>query len=85
MDKSSLLELLSQVQRGTVTPETATERFRSLPFAETGYEDIGRDDSAAADALPNSRFELFEESAHWPQYEDAKTFNRLHVEFLLGR
>jgi 2-hydroxy-6-oxonona-2,4-dienedioate hydrolase len=22
---------------------------------------------------------------HWPQYEDAKTFNRLHLDFLLGR
>jgi NCAIR mutase (PurE)-related protein len=41
MDKSSLLELLSQVQRGTVAPESASERFRTLPFAEAGYEDIG--------------------------------------------
>jgi 2-hydroxy-6-oxonona-2,4-dienedioate hydrolase len=22
---------------------------------------------------------------HWPQYEDPKTFNRLHLDFLLGR
>jgi 2-hydroxy-6-oxonona-2,4-dienedioate hydrolase len=22
---------------------------------------------------------------HWPQYEDAKTFNALHVDFLLDR
>jgi 2-hydroxy-6-oxonona-2,4-dienedioate hydrolase len=22
---------------------------------------------------------------HWPQYEDAKTFNHLHIDFLLGR
>ncbi len=21
---------------------------------------------------------------HWPQYEDAKTFNALHIDFLLG-
>src|ERR1700722_1970507 len=41
MDKSSLLELLSQVQRGTVTPASASERFSTLPFAEAGYEDIG--------------------------------------------
>src|ERR1700723_185214 len=41
MDKSSLLELLSQVQRGTVTPESASEHFSTLPFAEAGYEDIG--------------------------------------------
>jgi NCAIR mutase (PurE)-related protein len=41
MDKSSLLALLAQVQRGAVTPESASEHFSALPFAENGYEDIG--------------------------------------------
>jgi pimeloyl-ACP methyl ester carboxylesterase len=30
---------------------------------------------AAAEALPNSRFELFENCAHWPQFEDHERFN----------
>ena len=41
MDKSSLLELLAQVQRGALTPESAAEGLSTLPFAENGYEDIG--------------------------------------------
>jgi len=41
MNKQSLLELLAQVQRGTVTPEAATEHLADLPFAGNGYEDIG--------------------------------------------
>jgi 2-hydroxy-6-oxonona-2,4-dienedioate hydrolase len=35
--------------------------------------------------IPGARFEVMSGCGHWPQYEDAKTFNRLHVEFLLGR
>jgi 2-hydroxy-6-oxonona-2,4-dienedioate hydrolase len=22
---------------------------------------------------------------HWPQFEDPQTFNRIHIDFLLGR
>ncbi|CAM4175946.1 4,5:9,10-diseco-3-hydroxy-5,9, 17-trioxoandrosta-1(10),2-diene-4-oate hydrolase [Mycobacterium basiliense] len=35
--------------------------------------------------IPGARFELMSGCGHWPQYEDAKTFNRLHLDFLLGR
>jgi len=38
-----------------------------------------------ASMIPGARFEVMSGCGHWPQYEDAKTFNRLHVEFLLGR
>ena len=38
-----------------------------------------------ASMIPNARFELMAGCGHWPQYEDAKTFNRLHLDFLLGR
>ena len=38
-----------------------------------------------ASMIPNARFELMPGCGHWPQYEDAKTFNRLHLDFLLGR
>lgn len=37
---------------------------------------------AAADVLPNSRFELFEHCAHWPQFEDPERFNASVGEFL---
>lgn len=37
---------------------------------------------AAADALPNARFELIEDSAHWPQYEKHAEFNAMLDDFL---
>ena len=41
MNKSSLLALLAEVQRGEVTPEAATARLADLPFAEQAVEDLG--------------------------------------------
>ncbi|MBV9515758.1 MAG: alpha/beta hydrolase [Mycobacteriaceae bacterium] len=38
-----------------------------------------------ASMIPGARFEVMSGCGHWPQYEDAKTFNRLHIDFLLGR
>lgn len=38
-----------------------------------------------ADWIPDSRFVLMDNCGHWPQYEDADTFNRIHLDFLLGR
>lgn len=37
-----------------------------------------------ADAIPGSRFVVLEGCGHWPQYEDAPAFNRVHVDFLLN-
>jgi 2-hydroxy-6-oxonona-2,4-dienedioate hydrolase len=34
--------------------------------------------------IPCARFEVMADCGHWPQYEDAKTFNALHIDFLLG-
>lgn len=38
-----------------------------------------------ASMIPGARFEVMSGCGHWPQYEDPQTFNRLHVDFLLGR
>ena len=38
-----------------------------------------------ASMIPGARFELMPGCGHWPQYEDPKTFDRLHLDFLLGR
>jgi 2-hydroxy-6-oxonona-2,4-dienedioate hydrolase len=32
--------------------------------------------------IPDSRFVLMEDCGHWPQFEQADEFNRLHIEFL---
>jgi 2-hydroxy-6-oxonona-2,4-dienedioate hydrolase len=38
-----------------------------------------------AGLIPNARLEVMENCGHWPQYEDATTFNKLHLDFLLDR
>ena len=40
MHKTSLLELLAEVQRGQVSPESASERLASLPFEDIGHARI---------------------------------------------
>ena len=38
-----------------------------------------------ASLIPNARIAIINECGHWPQYEDPATFNRIHLDFLLGR
>lgn len=40
---------------------------------------------AVAEWIPNSQFVVMDGCAHWPQFEDADTFNQIHLEFLLDR
>ena len=35
-----------------------------------------------ADMIPSSKFVVMNRCGHWPQFEDAEQFNRLHIEFL---
>lgn len=35
-----------------------------------------------ASMVPNSEFVVMEGCGHWPQYEDPKTFNKIHIDFL---
>jgi 2-hydroxy-6-oxonona-2,4-dienedioate hydrolase len=32
--------------------------------------------------IPNAQFIVFEQSAHWPQWEEAELFNKVHLDFL---
>lgn len=48
----------------------------------TAPDTVGR---RIAGLVPDARFALMEHCGHWPQFEDAATFNRLHLDFLLGR
>jgi 2-hydroxy-6-oxonona-2,4-dienedioate hydrolase len=48
----------------------------------TSTVDVGEELAAA---IPASKFEVMTDCGHWPQFEDAETFNRLHIDFLLGR
>ena len=48
----------------------------------TAPESLGR---RLADLIPDARFALMHGCGHWPQFEDPLIFNRLHIDFLLGK
>ncbi|MDP9082760.1 MAG: alpha/beta hydrolase [Pseudomonadota bacterium] len=37
-----------------------------------------------SEMIPGCKYVVMNQCGHWPQFEDAETFNRLHLEFLLG-
>jgi 2-hydroxy-6-oxonona-2,4-dienedioate hydrolase len=45
----------------------------------TAKVEVGRE---LAGKIEGARFEVMQECGHWPQYEDAPTFNELHIGFL---
>lgn len=47
----------------------------------SGPVDEGR---RIAELLPRGRLAVIENAGHWPQYEQTETFNRIHLDFLLG-
>ncbi|MGW6292601.1 alpha/beta fold hydrolase [Streptomyces sp. NPDC055058] len=48
----------------------------------SGPVDEGR---RIADLIPRGRLAVIENAGHWPQYEQTETFNRMQLDFLLGR
>jgi hypothetical protein len=40
MTPSALLKLLAEVERGSVSPEVATERLANLPFEDLGHSRV---------------------------------------------
>lgn len=64
---------------GTITAPTLVLWTSDDPTADVSE---GR---RISEMIPGARFEVMEGCGHWPQYEDPKTFNRLHIDFLLGR
>ena len=37
-----------------------------------------------ADMIPGAKYVVMNQCGHWPQFEDAALFNKLHIDFLLG-
>ena len=52
-------------------------RRRTRPARSTEAERI-------TSLIPDARLAVMENCGHWPQYEDTETFNRIHLDFLLG-
>ncbi|WP_157550989.1 alpha/beta fold hydrolase [Nocardioides jensenii] len=48
----------------------------------SGPVDEGR---RIADLIPHGSLAVIENAGHWPQYEQTDEFNRIHLDFLLGR
>ena len=48
----------------------------------SGPVDEGR---RIAGLIPNGELAVMENCGHWPQYEDPETFNRIFLDFMLGR
>lgn len=71
--------LMTAADYGAITAPTLVLWTSDDPTADVSE---GR---RIASMIPGARFEVMSGCGHWPQYEDAKTFNRLHIDFLLGR
>ena len=70
--------LLGPDEYGAITAPTLVVWTSDDPTADV---DEGR---RIASMIPGARFEVMPGCGHWPQYEDPKTFDRLHLDFLLG-
>ncbi|MGK2866934.1 MAG: alpha/beta fold hydrolase [Mycobacterium sp.] len=71
--------LLGPTEYGAITAPTLVLWTSDDPTADVSE---GR---RISEMIPGARFEVMQGCGHWPQYEDAKTFDRLHIDFLLGR
>jgi 2-hydroxy-6-oxonona-2,4-dienedioate hydrolase len=70
--------LLGPKEYGAITAPTLVVWTSDDPTADVSE---GR---RISEMIPGARFEVMEGCGHWPQYEDAKTFNAMHIDFLLG-
>lgn len=71
--------IISAEEYGTIAAPTLVLWTSDDPTADVSE---GR---RISEMIPGARFEVMQGCGHWPQYEDPKTFNRLHIDFLLGR
>lgn len=71
--------LLGPKEYGSITAPTLVLWTSDDPTADVTE---GR---RIASMIPGARFEVMSGCGHWPQYEDTKTFDPLHIDFLLGR
>ena len=57
MNPTTLLELLAEVQRGTLSPEAASQRLANLPFEDLGHARIDHHRSLRT-GLPEVIYEI---------------------------
>jgi 2-hydroxy-6-oxonona-2,4-dienedioate hydrolase len=83
-DANTRLSGAGAVDTAPLTPEVLAGISQETLFLWTSHNPTttARTAKAAAELVPRSRFELMQNCAHWPQWEDADTFNETLRDFL---
>ena len=86
IDRILCLHTIEARKKFAVTPEqwgsvTAPTLVLWTSHDPTAKIDVGEDLAAL---IPGAKFVVMRDCGHWPQFEDPETFNRIHIEFLLG-
>ncbi len=71
-----LRNLLTLEQMRRITQPTLIVWGRKNPFGEVPEAE------AMQAGIPGSQLELFEDTGHWPQHEQAERYNKLSLDFL---
>jgi len=70
--------MITQAQYNSITAPTLVVWTSHDPTATPA------EGKEIAEMIPGARYVVMNECGHWPQFEDADEFNRLHIDFLLG-
>jgi 2-hydroxy-6-oxonona-2,4-dienedioate hydrolase len=86
IDRILCLHTIEARKKFAVTPDqwgaiTAPTLVLWTSHDPTAKIDVGEDLAAL---IPGAKFVVMQDCGHWPQFEDPDTFNRIHIEFLLG-
>ena len=86
IDRILCLHTIQARKKFAVTPDqwgaiTAPTLVLWTSHDPTAKIDVGEDLAAL---IPGAKFVVMQDCGHWPQFEDPDTFNRIHIEFLLG-
>lgn len=87
MANAMVLQDMEVRTRNLITPEDYG-RFQSPTLVLWTSHDPTADVTEGrriADMIPGAQFVVMQDCGHWPQWEDVPTFDRLHINFLLGR
>lgn len=71
--------MLTEQQLGNIVAPTLVVWTTHDPTAPVSVGERFRD------AIPNARLHVIDHAGHWPQFEQPKEFNQVHLDFLLGR
>lgn len=87
MERILCLQEMEIRKRNMFTPEDSARIKAPALVLWTSHDPTATPEEGQkiADAIPNAQFVVMNECGHWPQFEDAETFNKIHLDFLLGR